>query len=210
MSQAWEKLIETDDGALLKCLTLSRVSISKQTGDMRVTFQSSRILRRDEYKFVASRMASAFPMVRVQTRVCYFALSDTVRADLSVASGLMKEQIRHESPGSMPFIDWEGRGWSLDGEKLTVCVSSAEGMNYLKARGVDRMLEKLMAELFDIRCTVGIQLTGDDERRIREIAAARAREAEALAMDTAMPTLLLTRIAGKVVGNSTGSVVVLS
>ena len=185
MSQAWEKLIETDDGALLKCLTLSRVSISKQTGDMRVTFQSSRILRRDEYKFVAARMASAFPMVRVQTRVCYFALSDAVRADLSVASGLMKEQIRHESPGSMPFIDWEGRGWSLDGEKLTVCVSSAEGMNYLKARGVDRMLEKLMAELFDIRCTVGIQLTGDDERRIREIAAARAREAEALAMDTA-------------------------
>ena len=185
MSQAWEKLIETDDGALLKCLTLSRVSISKQTGDMRVTFQSSRILRRDEYRFVAARMASAFPMVRVQTRVCYFALSDAVRADLSVASGLMKEQIRHESPGSMPFIDWEGRGWSLDGEKLTVCVSSAEGMNYLKARGVDRMLEKLMAELFDIRCAVGIQLTGDDERRIREIAAARAREAEALAMDTA-------------------------
>ena len=62
MSQAWEKLIETDDGALLKCLTLSRVSISKQTGDMRVTFQSSRILRRDEYRFVASRMASAFSM----------------------------------------------------------------------------------------------------------------------------------------------------
>ena len=29
MSEAWKKLIETDDGALMQCLTLSRVSISK-------------------------------------------------------------------------------------------------------------------------------------------------------------------------------------
>ena len=52
MSQAWEKLIETEDGALAGCLSLSRVSISRATGNVRVRFQASRLLTRGEYKFV--------------------------------------------------------------------------------------------------------------------------------------------------------------
>ena len=183
--QPWEKLIETEDGALAGCLSLSRVSISRKTGNMRVCFQSSRLLSRGEYKLVASRMSGAFPQVRVETRVSYPALKDRVEKDISVASGLMKELVRHESPGSMPFIDWDGKGWQLEGGKLTVCVSSAEGMAYLKSRGIDRLFETLMDELFGIRCAASIRVTGDDERRIQEIHAARAREAEALAMDTA-------------------------
>ena len=67
MSQPWEKLISTENGALADCLSLSRVSISRATGDVRVRFQASRLLSRGEYKFVAQQMASAFPQVRVET-----------------------------------------------------------------------------------------------------------------------------------------------
>ncbi len=186
MSQPWEKLISTENGALADCLSLSRVSISRATGDVRVRFQASRLLSRGEYKFVAQQMASAFPQVRVETKVSYPALRACVERDLSVASALMKELVRHESPGSMPFIDWDGKGWRLEDGRLIVCVSSAEGAAYLRARGIDRMFESLMDELFGIRCAADIRVTGDDERRIREIAEARAREAEALAM-TAQP-----------------------
>ncbi len=186
MSQAWEKLIETEDGALAGCLSLSRVSISRATGNVRVRFQASRLLTRGEYKFVARQMASAFPQVRVETSVSYPALRGRVEQDISVASGLMKELVRHESPGSMPFIDWDGKGWRLEDGKLTVCVSSAEGAAYLRSRGIDRLFEGLMSDLFGIRCAANICVTGDDERRIREIAEARAREAEALAL-TAQP-----------------------
>ena len=160
--QPWEKLIETEDGALAGCLSLSRVSISRKTGNMRVCFQSSRLLSRGEYKLIASRMAGAFPQVRVETRVSYPALKDRVEKDISVASGLMKELVRHESPGSMPFIDWDGKGWQLEDGKLTVCVSSAEGVAYLKSRGIDRLFETLMDELFGIRCAASIRVTGDD------------------------------------------------
>ena len=182
--QPWEKLIETEDGALAGCLSLSRVSISRKTGNMQVSFQSSRLLSRSEYKLVSSRMAGAFPQVRVETSISYPALKPDVERDISVASSLMKELVRHESPGSMPFIDWDGKGWKLEDGKLNVCVSSAEGVAYLKSRGIDRLFETLMDDLFGIRCTTSIRVTGDDERRIQEIHAARAREAETLAMDT--------------------------
>ena len=84
-------------------------------------------------------MAGAFPQVKVETSITYPALKSKVEEDISVASGLMKELVRHESPGSMPFIDWNGNGWKLEDGKLTVCVSSAEGMAYLKSRGIDRL-----------------------------------------------------------------------
>ena len=185
MSQPWEKLIQTEDGALAGCLSLSRVSISRATGNVRIAFQASRLLSHSEYKFVSRQMASAFPQVQVSTSVGYAALRDRVMEDVSVASGLMKDLVRRESPGSMPFIDWNGEGWRLQDGKLTVCVSSAEGASYLKARGIDRLFERLMDELFGIHCAAAIRVTGDDERRVQEIAEARAREAEALAMDTA-------------------------
>lgn len=183
--QPWQKLIETEDGALAGCLSLSRVSISRKTGNMRISFQSTRLLSRSEYKLVSSRMAGAFPQVRVETHVAYPALRETVEKDISVASSLMKELVRHESPGSMPFIDWDGRDWKLEDGKLIVCVSSEEGKAFLRNRGIDRLFENLMDELFGIKCAANIRVTGDDERRIQEIHAARAREAETLAMDTA-------------------------
>ena len=89
MSQAWEKLIETEDGALAGCLSLSRVSISRATGNVRVRFQASRLLTRGEYKFVARQMASAFPQVRVETSVSYPALRGRVEQDISVALSLI-------------------------------------------------------------------------------------------------------------------------
>ena len=185
MSQAWEKLIETEDGALTDCLSLARVSIDRKTGNLTVRFHATRLLSRAEYKLIASRIAGAFPMVKANTKVSYPALRDRVIQDLTVVSGLLKELVRHESPASMPFIDWNLRDWKLSDDRLTVCVSSAEGQAFLKARGTDRLLERLMDELFSIHCAVEVRITGDDERRIREISEARAREAETLAMDAA-------------------------
>ena len=105
MSQAWEKLIETEDGALTDCLSLARVSIDRKTGNLTVRFHATRLLSRAEYKLIASRIAGALPMVKANTKVSYPALRDRVIQDLSVAAGLLKELVRHESPASMPFID---------------------------------------------------------------------------------------------------------
>ena len=94
MSQPWEKLISTENGALADCLSLSRVSISRATGDVRVRFSGRRgCCPRGEYKFVAQQMASAFPQVRVETKVSYPALRACVERDLSVASALMKRNL---------------------------------------------------------------------------------------------------------------------
>ena len=185
MSELWKNLIAQEDAALAEALSLSRVSISKKTGEMRVRFQSDRILNDAQFERAQRLIAGAFPAVPVKVQLEYPALREAVREDISIASGLMKSLVRHESPGCMPFIDWNGKGWALKDGVLTVCVSSAEGMAYLKARGVDRILADKLNDLFGIQAGVRIQITGDEEKRIQKIAEARAREAELLAAATA-------------------------
>ena len=99
--------------------------------------------------------------------------------DISIASSLMKTLVKHESPGCMHFIDWNGKGWKLEDGVLTVCVSSEEGAAFLKARKVDRILAEKLYDLFGIRATARILVTGDEEKRIQRIAEERQR-AEAL------------------------------
>ena len=184
MSEAWRKLIETDDRALADCLSLARVSISKKTGNMKVRLNSTRLLTKSEYALIENRFAGAFPAVRVETAVSYPVLHDRVQDDITVALGLFREILKRESPGTAPFIDWSASGWTLRDGRLNISVSSEEGAAFLKRRGVDRRVEQLMKELFEIDCAATVSVLGGEEKRIREIAEARAREAEALAMDT--------------------------
>ncbi len=186
MSELWKNLIAQEDPALADTLELSRVSISKKTGAMQVLLRSERILNDAQFECVQRRIAGAFPAVGVKVRLEYPALRERVMEDISVASGLMKSLVRHESPGCMAFIDWSGKGWTLEDGTLTVRVSSDEGAAFLKARRVDAILADKLYALFGIRAAVHIEVSGDEERRIRQIAETRAREAELIAATTAV------------------------
>ena len=119
MSELWKNLIAQEDPALAEELALSRVSISKKTGEMRVRLRSDRILNDAQFECARRRIAAAFPDVRVKVQLEYPALRERVLEDISVASGLMQSLVRHESPGCMPFIDWSGKGWTLRDGVLT-------------------------------------------------------------------------------------------
>ena len=144
MAELWKNLIAQEDPALAEALELSRVSISKKTGAMRVRLRCDRILNDAQFECVNRRIAGAFPAVGVKVQLEYPALRARVLEDISVASGLMKSLVRHESPGCMPFIDWSGKGWTLADGVLTVRVSSAEGLSFLKARMLLRSKPWLM------------------------------------------------------------------
>ena len=186
MAELWKNLIAQEDPALAEALELSRVSISKKTGAMRVRLRCDRILNDAQFECVNRRIAGAFPAVGVKVQLEYPALRARVLEDISVACGLMKSLVRHESPGCMPFIDWSGKGWTLEDGVLTVRVSSAEGLSFLKARRVDAILGEKLNELFGIQARVRVEVAGDEERRIRQIAEARAREAELIAATAAL------------------------
>ena len=95
---------------LAEALELVRVSISKNTGAMKVRLRSDAILDDDQFACAQRRISAAFPAVGVKVQLEYPALRERVLSDISVASGLMKSLVRHESPGCMPFIDWDGKG----------------------------------------------------------------------------------------------------
>ena len=72
----------SEDAALAEALTLSRVSISKQTGQMRVKFASDKILNDAQFKRVERLMSQAFPAVRVKLQMEYPTLRERVIASL--------------------------------------------------------------------------------------------------------------------------------
>ncbi len=186
MSELWKNLIAQEDPALADRLALSRVSISKKTGQMRVRLRSDQLLDDAQFERVRRLIAGAFPAVGVKVQLEYPALREQVLEDVTIASPVMKSLVRHESPGCMPFIDWNGKGWALHDGVLTVCVSSAEGAAFLKSRGVDRILAAKLNDLFGIQAAARIQVTGDEEKRIQAIAEARAKEAEQIAASAAV------------------------
>ena len=186
MSELWKNLIAQEDPALAEQLALSRVSISKKTGRMKVRLRSPKLLNDAQFERTQRLIAGAFPSVGVKVQLEYPDLKDAVLNDVTIASPVMKSLVRHESPGCMPFIDWNGKGWALKDGVLTVCVSSAEGAEFLKARGVDKILAVKLNDLFGIQAVARIQITGDEEKRIQEIAEARAREAELIAASTSL------------------------
>ena len=179
MSELWNDLIAREDAALAGRLRLSKVTISQKTGQMRVRFAADEILNDAQFSRVERLMSSAFPSVGVKIAMEYPALRERVLEDVTVASPVMKSLVKHESPACMPFIDWNGKGWALRDGVLTVCVSSEEGAAFLKARKVDRILADKLNDLFGIKATARIEITGDEEKRIQRINEERER-AEAL------------------------------
>ena len=155
---------------------------------MRVELNADRLLSRAEFKRAQRCLSEAFPGGNLQLKVRYPALKPLVEADIRKVTGLLSELVAHESPGSVPFLDWKSSEWKLEGDRLTVCVSSDEGALYLKMRKVDKLIEDLLFDLFAIQASVSVRVTGNEEKRIAEIAEHRRREEELIAAAAAQET----------------------
>ena len=97
MSELWKNLIAREDAALAERLRLSRVSISKNTGRMRVKFACDEILDDAEFARLERLMTAAFPAVQVKVQLEYPSLREKVAEDISIASGLMKSLVKHRA-----------------------------------------------------------------------------------------------------------------
>lgn len=184
--ELWRQLIEKADNTLADCISLNRVGISRKTGEMSISLYASRILKRREYKLIEKSLVSAFPMVPVRVQVAYPGMHDAVETDINCVSGLLSELVGHESPASMPFLQWNPSCWKLENGVLSISVESSEGANFLRARGVDALLERLLNELFGITAKVCILVNGNEQEKLRQIALERRKEAEMLAQVAAL------------------------
>jgi DNA polymerase III alpha subunit (gram-positive type) len=181
MSELWRQLVENADPALSEQVRLAQVQISKSTGAMVIILNAARILTRKEFRVLEKAFSGAFPSVRVTLTLQYPAMREAVEKDIKVATGLLAELVAHESPASMPFLEWDHAEWKLEGGKLTVCVISADGAAFLKSRSIDKLLEELLLRLFGISAVAQIKVTGEDDKKLREIEEARQRELDMLA-----------------------------
>jgi predicted rRNA methylase YqxC with S4 and FtsJ domains len=113
MSELWKNLIAQEDPALAEALELSRVSISKKTGEMRVRLNSEKLLSDAQFDCAQRRIAAAFPAVRVKVSLEYPALRQRVLEDITAFGeqtlgltllGTAESPIRGREKGNVEYL----------------------------------------------------------------------------------------------------------
>ncbi|MBR3927870.1 MAG: PolC-type DNA polymerase III [Clostridia bacterium] len=181
MSEVWTQLMKNVDNGLTQSLTLERVTVSRATGGLRAFFLSSRILTEREIKTVERAMRAGFPDQKMDVSVRYPALREDAIRDIDGYKAVILRKITKESPGSMPYLTWNAGQWRFDENRIKIAVSAKEGVDFLRLRGVDKMIEKEIKDLFDIEAPIVFETVGDEQERISRIAEKRREEEARLA-----------------------------
>ena len=176
MSELWRELIERQSPELAGALALRRVSISKKTGEMCVHLCADRLFAREEYKRVHQALSAAFPAVGVRLKLTYPSLRERAEADVCAITPLLIELVRHESPGSVPFLLNGETDFSLRDGVFTIHATGEEGVAYMRARGVDKLFSALLKDLFSIEARTVIEVAGSEQKRLARIRAQRLAE----------------------------------
>ena len=185
MSELWRELIERQSPELAGALALRRVSISKKTGEMCVHLCADRLFAREEYKRVHQALSAAFPAVGVRLKLTYPSLRERAEADVCAITPLLIELVRHESPGSVPFLLNGETDFSLRDGVFTIHATGEEGVAYMRARGVDKLFSALLKDLFSIEARTVIEVAGSEQKRLARIRAQRLAEEARLTEETA-------------------------
>jgi DNA polymerase III subunit alpha, Gram-positive type len=180
MNDLWLNIFKEVDPALVKCLTLDRVLVSR-AGDKLVTrFFASRLLEDREFSLLSKALRAAFPQAKASLRIGYPALREDVLNNISAYAKFISGLIARELPSAMPFMQWEEASWKKRGDLLIAEVDHL-GVEYLTSQGVDRRVEDLLKELFNVELRVMMEPRGDEEARLIEIARKRNEEQERMA-----------------------------
>ncbi len=175
MNDLWLNIFKELDPALVRCLTLDRVLVSRAGDKLVARFFSSRLLEDREFSLLSNALRAAFPQAKASLRVGYPALRDDVLTNIPAYARFICGLIARELPSAMPFLQWEEASWKKrDG--LLIAEVDRMGVEYLTSQGVDRRVESLLKDLFGVELRVVLEPSGDEEARLQEIARRRDEE----------------------------------
>jgi DNA polymerase-3 subunit alpha (Gram-positive type) len=180
MNDIWLNIFKEVDPALVGCLTLDRVLVSRAGDKLVARFFASRLLEEREFSALSKALRAAFPQAQAHLRVGYPALQEDVLKNPSAYARFVCGLITRELPSAMPFLQWEETSWKVRGDHLIAEVDRL-GVEYLTSQGVDRRVEALLKELFGVGLRVTLEPRGDEELRLSEIARKRDEEQARLA-----------------------------
>ncbi len=181
MSELWGELLKDMDAETVASLSLGRVTVSRDGKRLAIRLNATRLLNGREFGQLRERMRAGFRDMQVSVRVSYGALREDVLSDIGRYSRFVAGLIADEKPSAMPYLFWNDAKWTLRDGRLHVCVGDKTGAAYLKRQRLDARIEQLMRELFSIECSVAIDVEGDAQARIEQIALRRREEEERMA-----------------------------
>jgi hypothetical protein len=156
MNDLWLNIFKEVEPALVGCLTLDRVLVSRAGDKLVARFFASRLLDDREFSMLSKALRAAFPQAKASLRVSYPALREDVTQNVERYAKFICGLVTREMPSAMPFLQWEEASWKMRGGLLIAEVDRM-GVDYLVSQGVDRRVEALMKELFGVELRVMLE-----------------------------------------------------
>ena len=180
----WKELIEKESPELAKCLSLKRVKISKGSGDMVISLNANRLISHAEFKTTKRIFAAAFPGAKVDIKVLYPELGMEAGQSTELLAQAVRDMIIKKIPVAT-VLDWTGGTWRRDGNVITIPVASDNVVRLLKGRNVGASIKIALKTLFGIDLDVEFYSECDDNERLEQIAEARRKDLEVIALAAA-------------------------
>ena len=174
MEEAWRPALKDKLKGLIDHLSFEKAQVSRTGEKMRVFLNADRLFTDAEYASVKKGFQGMFPGIRMEIRLSYPALADSVRADLNQYKPFLIDVICKDSPGMRPTLSHAE--WSFEEGALNLFLQDEVAATLIRQKGIERQLMDILKNVLCMECPVKIAVSGDERARIAEIARRREED----------------------------------
>ncbi len=167
MEEAWRPALKDKIAGLIEHITFEKAQVSRSGERMRVFLSADRLFSDAEFGSVKRAFQGMFPGIRMEIRLSYPALADSVREALSKYKPFLTDVVCKDSPGVRPALTHAE--WSIDQDAMTLYLQDEVSALLIRQKGIDRQLQDILRNVFLMTCPVRIAVSGDERARIAEI-----------------------------------------
>ncbi|MDO4546465.1 MAG: hypothetical protein Q4D04_00055, partial [Clostridia bacterium] len=192
----WTSLIAPVDPELAQIMTLDKVTANRAGDRFIITMTASRLLTGDEFRNMEAVFQKALTRANVKLRVSYPALKRDVLSDAQSVRPFITSLIARDNPGAKVHLS-SPDDWSIEDGRLSIHVNDQFGVDFISRQEIDARIAHLFKVLFDVDVRVAVEIAGDTEKRIRDIAQKRKQEADRISEAAAQSAMRSQKTAEK-------------
>ena len=167
MEEAWRPALKEKIAGLIDHISFEKAQVSRSGEKMRVFLTADRLFSDAEFESVKRAFSGMFPGIRMEIRMSYPALAESVRGDLMKYKPFLIDVICRDSPGVRPALTHAE--WSFDKEALTLYLKDEVSAMLIRQKGIEKQLQDILKNVLCMTCPVKIAVSGDERARIAEI-----------------------------------------
>ena len=158
--------------------SIERVYFNKASNHAVISFLSGQLLGQDDFVRLKALLESIFQNMRISLRVASPGLADAFREDPMAYGEPVLDYLCREFPQSQGWRRW--LKMSMEGNQLHLEVPDVFAQDFYGQREVMNRLAQAVEDIYRFHPSVTVDISGENERRLRDELEARVQEEEQL------------------------------